>query len=90
LKKKKPVVAAVILALALLGLIAYSTMGLTKVRVEVCMEFEGRTNCRITSGSTKDFAIRSAIQNACADMASGVTQTMQCQATAPTKITDLK
>lgn len=87
---KKPVIAAVVLAVALVGLIAYSTLGLSQYRVEVCMEFEGRTSCRVTSGSSKDFAVRTAIQNACADIASGVTGTMGCQGNSPKRITWLK
>lgn len=88
--KKKPVIAAVVLSVALIGLIAYSTMGLSEYRVEVCMEFEGRNACSTTSGSSKDFALRTAIQTACANVASGVTQTMGCQNTNPSKVTWLK
>jgi len=29
-------------------------LNLAKFRVEVCMEYKGRTNCRTASGSTKD------------------------------------
>jgi hypothetical protein len=87
-RKKKPIIAAVILAAALLALIAYSTMGLSKFKVEVCMEYNGQRSCAITSASDKNFAIRSAIQQACAEIVSGVTATMGCQAANPASITD--
>ena len=88
--KKKPLIATLVLTAALIALIAYSTMGLSGHKVEVCMEFEGRNACAITSGSSKDFALRTAMQTACANIASGVTQTMGCQNTNPSKVTWLK
>ena len=89
-RRKKPIIAAIVLSVALIALIAYSTIGLSEHRVEVCMEFEGRTNCSTTSASSKDLALRTGIQTACATIASGVTQTMGCQNTNPSKITWLK
>ena len=89
-RRKKPILAAILLSVALIALIAYSTIGLSEHRVEVCMEFEGRSNCSTTSASTKDLAMRTGIQTACATIASGVTQTMGCQNTNPSKITWLK
>jgi hypothetical protein len=89
-RKKKPIIAAVALAIALLALIAYSTLGLSKYKVEVCMDYQGQHACAITSASDKDHAIRAAIQQACADIVSGVTATMGCQAANPARITDLK
>jgi len=83
---KKPVLAAIALAIALLALIIYSTFG-PRVRVEVCMEFLGQTVCKTNSATSRDLAIRSAIQNACAEMASGVTAVMQCQGSNPKSIT---
>ena len=83
---KKPVLVAIGQAVALLALIIYSTFG-PRVRVEVCMEFQGQTTCKTNSASSRDLAIRSAIQNACAEMTSGVTSVMQCQGSSPKSIT---
>jgi hypothetical protein len=58
--------------------------------VEVCMEFNGRTNCRTASGSTQEFALRTATSNACAEIASGVTDSIGCERTPPKKVTWLK
>jgi hypothetical protein len=87
---KKPVLVGILLFAALVALIAYSTMGTSSHRVEVCMQFNGRTSCRTTSGSSEEFAERSAVTNACADIASGVTETLACERAGPVKVTVLK
>jgi hypothetical protein len=87
---KKPVLVGILLFVALLALIVYSSMGTASHRVEVCMQFNGRTACRTTSGSTQEFALRTAIQNACAGIASGVTESITCEQTTPLKVTWLK
>ena len=87
---KKSVVMTVVFFGIILVVIALSTMNLAQHRVEVCMTFNGRTNCRTASGSTEEFARRTATTNACAELASGVTDSMACDAATPTKINVLK
>lgn len=70
------IAAAVIL---FIGLVVYSTLGMRKHRVEVCMEFNGQTSCRTAAGRTVDRARRAAIDNACATIASGVGDSIACQ-----------
>ncbi len=70
------IAAAVIL---FIGLVVYSTLGMRKHRVEVCMEFNGQTSCRTAAGETVDRARRAAIDNACATIASGVGDSIACQ-----------
>ena len=84
---KKPVLVGILLFAALIALIAYSTMGTSANRVEVCMAYDGRNACRTASGSTKDFALRTATSNACAQIASGVTDTIKCEHADPVRIT---
>ena len=86
----KPVLVGILLALALLAAIVYSTMNLARFRVEVCVAYKGLTNCRIASGSTEEFATRTAKTNACAGIVSGVTDTIGCENTDPVKVTRLK
>lgn len=64
--------------LGFFGLLAYLTMGQKQHRVEVCVEFQGRTNCRIAAGSSRETAVRTATENACGTIASGMTETMSC------------
>lgn len=87
---KKPVLIAILFAAAILALIVYSTMSMAAHRVEVCVAFNGHTACRTTSGASQEFALRTAIQNACAEIASGVTDSIACERSTPTKITWLK
>ncbi len=84
---KKPVIIGILFFLAIVAVIIYSTMNLSRYRVEVCMQFNGRTSCRTTSGSTEDFALRTAMQNACAEIASGVTDSIACEHSQPVRVT---
>jgi hypothetical protein len=79
-----------VFVLLLLGVLYYSTISLAAHRVEVCMEFKGMTSCRTASGSTEQFALRTATTNACATISSGVTDSIACDQTPPKKVTWLK
>ncbi len=81
----KTALAAIVFVLLLLGLIAYSMKGVGKQSCEVCMEFEGRTQCRTAKGATKEEAIRAATDNACAFLAQGMTESMRCTHTPPAR-----
>jgi hypothetical protein len=65
-------------------------MNLAQYRVEVCMDFEGRSSCRTAAGSTEEFALRSATDNACALIATGVTDTMACTRSQPRSVRWIK
>jgi hypothetical protein len=55
-------------------------------RVEVCITFEGQSECKTASGATKESALRTAVENACALISGGPTDTVRCQNTPPTKL----
>jgi hypothetical protein len=84
---KKPVLVGILIVAVILGVIIYSSFNLAKFRVEVCMSFHGATNCRTAAGSTEEFARRTAITNACAAIASGVTDSIACENTPPISVT---
>jgi hypothetical protein len=84
---KKPVLIGLLIFAALMGLLVYSTLTLGGQRVEVCMQFRGQQSCRTASGSTREQALRTALQNACAEIASGVTDSLACERSEPVKIT---
>jgi hypothetical protein len=78
-----------IVVLAVIGLAALFFFSITsnvRYRVEVCVAFNGRTSCRTARADTQDHALRSAQSNACALIASGVTETMQCERSTPTSV----
>jgi hypothetical protein len=83
----KPVLVGIAIVLVILGVLVYSSMNLAKFRVEVCMEFHGLQNCKTAAGATREFALRSATTNACAAIASGVTDSIGCENTPPSKVT---
>ena len=84
---KKPVLVGLLLFFALIALIVYSTVSLGGQRVEVCMQYNGQQSCKNASGSTKELALRTATQNACADIASGITDSLACERSEPVKVT---
>ena len=86
----KPVIVAIVFVLIVLGALLYSTMNLAKFRVEVCMSFNGRTDCRTASADTEEHALRSATSNACGLIASGVTDSLACEHSPPTSVRWLK
>jgi hypothetical protein len=85
---KKPVLAAIVFLIVFLGVLLYSTLRLTRNRhrVEVCMQFNGRTDCRVASGTTQDDAMRAAVNNACALISGGVTDSQQCEHSTPVSV----
>lgn len=87
----KPAVWIVALfALAFGAIMYYSTRGLGEHRVEICMEFKGQSACRTASGASRDEARRTAIDNACALIAGGMSDSIACANTPPSKITWLE
>jgi hypothetical protein len=83
-KKVKLVVA--IFFLAVLGYIVTSPMATSKVSCEVCVDFKGRQACRTARGPTRDGAIVTARDNACAQIVSGRTENILCGGSQPASI----
>jgi hypothetical protein len=50
------------------------------------MEFRGSTACRTASAETREDAIRTAADNACAQLVSGMTDSIACTQTPPKSI----
>jgi hypothetical protein len=64
----------------------YSTLHGPRYRVEVCMTYQGRTACKTVNAKSETAALRSGTENACADIASGVTDTVRCQESEPQSV----
>ncbi len=75
-----------LIVVALVALIAYSTFNGPRYRVNVCMSYGGHAACKTVSAKSETGAIRSATENACADISSGVTDTMRCQQAEPQSV----
>ncbi len=63
-----------------------STLSLGEVKVEVCMEFNGRTECRTAAAPTQEEATRTAVDNACGLLASGRDQNITCSNRPPKSV----
>lgn len=82
----KPGIFIVVFILIVIGLIVWSTTTGKLYRARVCMVYEGRTACKTVTGKSETSTLRGGISNACADIASGVTQTMGCEQTQPQSV----
>ena len=80
------VLIGIVAVVAFIALLTYMTMGMKQHRVEVCMEFMGRTNCATAAGPTREQALRTASETACATISSGMTETTTCGRTPPVKV----
>ncbi len=76
-------------AVAFIAILFNSMRGLRQNRVEVCITFNGRQACRTAAGPSQPEAVRTATENACALIASGVTETMACGRTTPDSVKPL-
>jgi hypothetical protein len=50
------------------------------------MAFNGQSTCKTVNAKSENAALRSATENACADIASGVDETIRCQNTEPKSV----
>ncbi len=76
-----------VVALAVLVVILlYGSMRSVQAECELCVEFNGRTECRRGSGANEAEARQAALKAACAVMASGMSQSINCQNTRPTNV----
>lgn len=82
----KPGLYIAVFIAVVIALIVYSTMGGTRYRAEICMVYQGRSACKTVTGKSETSVLRGGISNACADIASGVTQTMGCEQTQPQSV----
>ena len=83
---KPSVLLGILFVVVVLGFVVYSTMGAGQVRCEVCITYQGRQSCRTASARTRELALRTATENACALISSGVTNSNQCNNTPPDSV----
>ena len=82
----KSVVIGGLTAAVILGLMLYASRGLSRHTCEVCIVYQGRDACRKADGSTVEEARRTAIDLACAGIASGMTDSINCANTPPRSV----
>jgi hypothetical protein len=69
-----------------MALVVYRSFYVAGYRCETCIEFRGSSACRTVEGPTEREAHAGAINNTCAQLSSGVTDTMACERTVPLKL----
>jgi hypothetical protein len=77
-------------AVALIGVLAYSTLQQTRERYEVCVAFKGATHCATATGASYDQAVRGAQEIDCQLLSNGRDENMVCLASSPTSIRTVK
>jgi hypothetical protein len=84
---KKSVIAAFLFVAIVVGAILYTSLNgaNNRYRVEICITFQGRTECRTARASTRNEALRTATDNVCSLMASGQSEFERCRNTPPDK-----
>ncbi len=90
MRNKRILLVVTLLVVALALLLAYSTMNLAKYKAEVCVEFNGRTQCRTASAVSEEDTVRAASNVACATLANGVTEVMACEHNSPATVRWIK
>lgn len=83
---KKPAFWIVVAVAAFAVVLATGSISQSKVRVEACVEYRGRAECRTAAGPNEEQALRTAVQAACAVLASGMTESMECDRTPPKSV----
>ena len=76
-----------ILGLLVLVMVVASSMRQGSVSCEVCITFKGRSLCRTASATGEDEARRTAADNACALISSGMADGIACSNTPPDSVT---
>ena len=75
-----------LLVAAVVVYVVYTSLHTARYQVEVCVNYQGLSACRAAEGRTQALAQRAALDNACAQVTSGVTGTIGCQDTTPTSV----
>ncbi len=83
---RKTVVLGAIFLAAVVALVVWTSTGVGRYRCEVCVSHEGSTACRIAAAGSRDEALRAATVNACAQVAAGVTASIQCESAPPASV----
>jgi hypothetical protein len=73
-------------AVVMLAAVVYLSMGFNRYTCEVCIHFNGGTQCRSASGADQRTAVRTAQENACAFLVASKTDGFLCGQLQPTRV----
>lgn len=83
---KKTTWVAIAFGVLVVAMVLVTTFRQDRVRCQVCVTFNGQRDCRTASATSQQEAIRTAVSNACAQLASGVTESTRCESTTPDSV----
>lgn len=83
---KRSTLITLIAVLAIAGLFFYMTTARASTTCEVCVTFQGRTNCASAVGPTEEDAREGAQTTACGPIASGMDASIACDRTPPASV----
>jgi len=69
-----------------MAVVVYRSFQIPGYQCEVCIDFRGGSVCRTVEGASEHDARMAAVTNVCAHLASGVTDSMACERTPPTRV----
>ena len=72
--------------LLLVTVLVVASLGSVRVECELCVTYNDREECRRGSGASQDEAIQAAKKAACAVMATGMAESINCQNAPPTSL----
>jgi hypothetical protein len=72
--------------LAVVLLAIFAVRGVRRVNCKVCVTYEQQTVCRNGSGKSKQDAVKSAQRACCAELASGMTESIKCENLQPDSV----
>jgi ferric-dicitrate binding protein FerR (iron transport regulator) len=78
--------AGVLVAIGFALVVVYRSFHAAGYRCEVCITFNGQQACRTVEGPTEAEARSAVVNNACAVLAAGVTETLACERTVPDRL----
>jgi hypothetical protein len=78
-------ITAIVILVPVAGFVVYSSFQVSDYECEVCITYGGQEVCRTVTGKTEAEGLRGAVDNACALLAGGVTDTLRCTRTPPTR-----
>lgn len=79
-----------LLTIGFLAFISYISFSLiwtgNKYECEICVKYKGLEECQKVKGMDKQDTIMAGVSTACGAVASGMTESIDCQGTPPTKL----
>jgi energy-converting hydrogenase Eha subunit H len=90
LNRTASILIGLLLFVAFVAVLTWQMLGNRKVKVEVCMAYQGAKNCAVATAPTREEAIRTASSTACTLISGGVTDTMACERAQPLSVRDLE